>query len=151
MAVSCVHFPMYGLKTRAAQPLKTGDNICPPSLSVLPSMMVRPFSPLQLFTPPFSHPLLPSFFPPPPHLLFYQASRSQVIWNAAAPFFCFPLCSLICHHFAFFEKTYSAPPPYTFLFVFIWIRCCFPFIYKSFVLNSFLSMISLPFCMPDSS
>lgn len=90
LALSCVHFPMFGVEPRAAQPLKTGDNICPPSLSVLQSAMVRPLLPLQLLILPcLTH--LPSCYDLPSLQLFFAphpSSQSQVIQNAAALFLC---------------------------------------------------------------
>lgn len=75
MALSCVHFPMFVVETQAVHPLKTGDNICPPSLSVLPSIMVRPLSTLH----PFVHTTLPSLF----LLLFNSTSSLRPITPSA--------------------------------------------------------------------
>lgn len=73
LALSCVHFPMFGVGPRAAQPLKTGDNICPPSLSVLQSTMVRPLLPLQLLIPPMPY------------------TSAFLLWSSFAPaFLCTP-------------------------------------------------------------
>lgn len=111
--LSCVHFLMFGLETQASQPLKTGDNICPPSLSVLPGVMVRPRSTLRLsiffsiphsstfffFTPTSFTPTPPSPpLPTPPHLTsphlvsLSEAKQSQAIQDAAAPFFLTTSC-----------------------------------------------------------
>ena len=145
---------MFGVETKAAQPLRTGDNICPPSLSVLPSIMVRPLSPLRLFILPSLTPL-PSFFflAPPlqlfssPHLPRLPSKQRQVIRDAAAaPFFyfCSFHCSLFFFHFTFLKKTYSSylfhpsQPPlfidlntcYCFLsiFFYIYIICAYSFL-----------------------
>lgn len=92
---------MFGVKTRATQPLRTGDNICPPSLSVLPSIMVRPLSPLRLFIPSIPHSLALFFLPHPlnlfssPHL---PSKQTQIIRKSAPFFSFFTHCSLFFIH-----------------------------------------------------
>lgn len=122
VALSCVQFLMFGVETRAAQPLKTGDNICPPSLSVLPSIMVRPLSPLRFFILPSFTPL-PFFLPPPPHLfssahlphLPSRAKSSTILLRLSF----FPLQPFL-YSLSFFKKTYSSfSPSLTLLCAFI--------------------------------
>lgn len=146
VALSCFHFTMFGVETRAAQPLKTGDNICPPCLSVLPSIMVRPFSPLRLF-------ILQSLTPLPFFLLhstsshpICPASRAR---SSAIPLllsFSFFHCSLffihclsLRRHIEFLSTSSSSVHCFEYKLLSS-IHCCL-----SFALNSFLLMMNVPF------
>lgn len=125
---------MFGVETKAAQPLRTGDNICPPSLSVLPSIMVRPLSPLRLFILPFFTPL-PSFFlprPSTPALLLTPSPLSAKQAETGHPRCCccsfllflfFPLQPFLYSlHFLEEDIYSSSSTPLTLLCSLIWIH-----------------------------
>lgn len=145
-------FPMFGGETQAIQPLKTGDNICPPSFSVLPSIMVRPFSPLWLIIPPF--PCLRFFFSsftPPFFLLLTHypvchasRARSQMLLLLSF-FYCslFPLSTFCLWDDIF---TFSPGSPYC-LQSFEYMLLFSVHYYLSFALDSFLHMMNVPVCL----
>lgn len=150
VALSCVHIPMYGVKTRLPNHWRRGTttvhHLCQccqvlwwDPLWLSDSASSHHSHPRLLFSSSSTSALLSTLSP---HLL---SKRTQIIWDAAAPPFFFPLQLFI--HFKTYRCPFSIPASVYWFEYMLLLSIHYDL---SFVLNSFLRMMNLPFCLSES-